>query len=159
MSTRKSAPIMGFTTFATTNLYVKSHRKPKFNDNVIVPFVAITMPFAVESSYADFVRGFGSRVCGNTHRSAAVSIRNVFPIVFSVTNKRRDVAVGVVKQASMAVVNDCPRRFSPVRNCTYMACRIFLTCRRNASGTSIYRCRLSCSMTGSRLRTRRCPWP
>ncbi|KAJ3649803.1 hypothetical protein Zmor_001845 [Zophobas morio] len=42
----------------------------------------------------------------------------------------------VVEQASTAIVHDCPRRFPPVWNCTSI-------CRRNASGTSIYRCCLS----------------
>ena len=97
---------MDFTTSATTNLHVNSRRKPKFNVNVVVPYVAIPVLFAAESSYADFMRGFGSRARGNTHRSASMSMRIFFPVVLSVMNKRCNVAVRLIGQVSTAVVND-----------------------------------------------------
>lgn len=89
---KKSAPMIGLDTLATTNGHVNGRRRPKFNVMRLCPYDGMRVPFAANrlalSSFDDWVVDVMD--AGSKDKSAPVSNRNCCLVVWSVMNRRYD---------------------------------------------------------------------
>lgn len=88
--TKKSAPIIGLLTCATTKLWMYSLRSPKSTETNLVPNVLMGVPFAADKQKSMVGFRFLLKIVGGiTDKSAPVSIKKFKLFFLSLMNKRR----------------------------------------------------------------------
>ena len=81
---RKSMPIMGLSTSATTKFHTKLRRSPRFNSSVTNPNVLMEVPSAADNVYVEHSRFSRISFLGNTESSAPVPAKYLILDVWSI---------------------------------------------------------------------------
>lgn len=94
-------PMMGVWTSATAKRYLKARLRHRIRLIAMMPYVAIRVPLAANSSYSLLFAGLCILLRGYTHMSAPVSTRKEIFEYLSITNMRRD-----TRPSSLAAFTD-----------------------------------------------------